>query len=283
MVQHMNAYKVDYSLQNALKPNPPFCLKKNQTKPSPFSLACPYPHFNVPLSYSTLKQRFARYSAEGQNMLNKLKERFKNKKRYLHTNIEYLLHREMIDVPELSNQTGVPVATIFRMKRYDNNPTLSSIEPIAEFFDIDLHELLYKDIASNEYQAKNTHEEGTKYIPVIELASVKKWPTNMNAKVYIGMTGDIGEKSFGLKIDTTSFMPVFYDGTIAIVDPLIEPRDSDYVLCDINKENKPVLRQLFIDGKKHFFKPINPNYGDLEHIKEFKILGVIVKSIENYR
>lgn len=216
-------------------------------------------------------------------MLNKLKERFKNKKRYLHTNIDHLMSREMIDVPELSSQTGVPVATIFRMKRYDNNPTLSSIEPIAEFFDIDLHELLYEDISSDEYQAKNSPEVGTKYIPVIELASVKKWPISMSAKVYLGMSGDLDKKSFGLKIDTTSFVPVFYDGTIVIIDPMVDPRDGDYVLCEVNKESVPVLRQLFIDGKKYFFKPINPNYGSLEQVKAFKILGVVVRSIENYR
>lgn len=216
-------------------------------------------------------------------MLDKLKEKFKNRKRHLHTNIDYLMSCEMLDVPALSERTGVPVATIFRMKRYDNNPTLSSIEPIAEFFGIDLNDLLYEDIQSDEYQAKNLSEETIKYIPVIELANVKKWPMNINAKVYVGTAGNIDDKSVGLKIDTSSFVPVFYEGTIVIVDPKVEARDGDYVLCEINKEDVPVLRQVFIDGKKFFFKPINPNYGSLEQIIDFKVLGVVVRSIENYR
>lgn len=79
-------------------------------------------------------------------MLNKVKEKLAKRKRHLHTNLNYLLSRDSLDIPSLSAETGVPIATIFRMKKEDNNPTLSSLEPISEFFRIELNDLLYEDI-----------------------------------------------------------------------------------------------------------------------------------------
>lgn len=215
-------------------------------------------------------------------MLEKLKDKFKKRKRHLHTNLIYLFEKYSLDIASLSIETGVPVATIFRMKKEDNNPTLSSLEPISEFFKIELNDLLYEDITSNEYQMKTTVGK-VQYIPVVHLADVKAWPTVFNAKIYIGTNGSLSTNSFGIAFDTNSMSPVFYENTIVVVDPDVSEKDSDYVFCQLGADAMPVIRQLFIDGKSYFFKPINPNYGEMSCVKKFKIIGIIVKSIESYR
>ena len=106
-------------------------------------------------------------------MLESLKDRFRKKKRWLHANIAHLLSKTSLDVNSLSIETGVPVATIFRMKKEDNNPTLSSLEPIADFFEIDLNDFLYEDITSEEYRAKHPSKTKIKYVPVITLTELK--------------------------------------------------------------------------------------------------------------
>src|SRR5579871_3410447 len=123
-------------------------------------------------------------------MLNKIKEKTAKRKRYLHANLSYLLSRDSLDIPSLSAETGVPIATIFRMKKEDNNPTLSSLEPISEFFRIELHDFLYEDITSDEYQKKKMIGD-VQYIPVINLADIKKWPAEFNEKIYIGTNGEL--------------------------------------------------------------------------------------------
>lgn len=215
-------------------------------------------------------------------MLQKLKDKFKKRKRHLHTNIAYLFDKYSLDIPSLSIETGVPTATIFRMKKEDNNPTLSSLEPISEFFKIELNDLLYEDITSEEYQMK-TMVGKMQYIPVLNSADFKEWPTFFNAKIYIGTNGSLSTNSFGIALDTNSMSPVFYENTIVVVDPEVSEKDSDYVFCQLGNDSVPVIRQLFIDGKNYFFKPINPNYGEMSCVKKYNIIGIIVKSIESYR
>jgi|GEM_PF-2409895 len=215
-------------------------------------------------------------------MLNKAKEKLTKRKRHLHSNLNYLLNRDSLDIPSLSAETGVPIATIFRMKKEDNNPTLSSLEPISEFFKIELNDLLYEDITAEKYKKKKL-TGCVQYIPVINLADIKKWPVNSNEEIYIDTNGGLSKDSFGIAINTNSMAPIFYENSILIVDPNVTEKDNDYLFCQLGNDSVPVIRQLFIDGTSYFFKPINPNYGEMACIKKFKIIGIIIKAIEHYR
>ena len=215
-------------------------------------------------------------------MLENIKKRLFKKERYLHKNIEFLLSNFSLDIKSLSAETGVPIATIFRMKKIDNNPTISSIEPIADFFRIPLNELLYEDLASDAYQNKQNIGK-IHYLPIINLDDIKKWPFVLNSKTYLGTVGNLNKNSFGIKLNTSSMAPIFYKNSVLVVDREIKPMDNDYVFCLIADDKIPVLRQVFIDGDNYFFKPINPNYGEMLNAKKFKIIGIIVKSIENHR
>ncbi len=204
------------------------------------------------------------------------------RKRYLHKNISFLLDHLSLDITSLASETNIPITTLFRMKKEGNNPTLASLEPLVHFFGIELDHLLYEDISSEEYQDK--HKAGNiHYLPTINLEEINVWPSKMSSKVYIGTIGNFGNKTFGINIGTNSMAPIFYKNTIAIVDPNVQPMDNDYIFCSLDNKKTPLFRQLFIDGNNYFFKPLNPDYGDMKLIKNFKIIGVVVKSIENYR
>ena len=169
-----------------------------------------------------------------------------------------------------------------RLKKPQNNPTVSSVEPIADFFRVELHEFLYQDLSSEEYQSKQGLGP-VKHVPVIHMGELKTWPLQFDRKLFAFASGNLHEGAFGIKIDATSLEPVFLKNSILIVDPQLSAKDSDYVLVTVDDDTTPVIRQVFIDGKNHFFKPLNPNYGDMTCAKKFKILGIVVKSIENFR
>ncbi len=215
-------------------------------------------------------------------MIKIIKDRFKRKKRFLDQNLNFLLKKFDIDSRTLSLETGIPLPTIFRIKRADNNPTLSTVEPIAEFFRVDMHALLYEDISSDEYQNKRKMGD-IQYIPIMKLGDIKIWPISFEAKLYIGTVGNLSNKSFGIEIDTDSLNPIFYKNSFVIIDPAVEAKDMDYIFCTIGSDNIPVFRQYFSEGKSCFLKPINPNYGEMAPIKKFSTLGVVVSSIERYR
>ncbi len=215
-------------------------------------------------------------------MIKAIKDRFKRKKRFLHRNLDFLLSKFKVDTKTLSLETGIPLPTIFRIKREDNNPTLSTIEPIADFFRVDLHDLLYEDISSDEYQNKKKMGE-IQYIPVMKLGEIKAWPINFNAKLYVGTVGNLSNKSFGIEIDTDSLNPIFYKSSIVIIDPTVDAKDMDYIFCTIGNDKIPLFRQYFAEGNNYFLKPINPHYGEMAPIKKFCTIGVVISSIENYR
>ncbi len=215
-------------------------------------------------------------------MIEALKSRFKKKERLLHKNIEFLLAKHNLDIKSFSLATNIPIATVVRMKKEDNNPTISTIEPIADFFRIDMDDLLYEDLSSEEYQIKQK-AGSVRYISVINLNDIKEWPLDFKTKIMMGTIGSLHEGSFGIGVDSDSLMPIFYKNSIIIVDPEIQPKDGDYVFCKVDNDPIPVLRQIFIDGSNYFIKPINPNYGSMVSIKNIKIIGVVVKSVESYR
>ncbi len=205
-----------------------------------------------------------------------------SKERFINKNLEFLLSKLSLDIKSLSLETGIPIATIFRMKKDNNNPTLSSLEPLSEFFRVDLHDLLYEDLSSDEYQNKKKIGKTT-YLPVINLEDINAWPIQFDSKLYFGAIGHFGEGSFGIAINTNSMSPVFYQNSIVIIDTEMKPKDTDYVFCLLEKNSVPVLRQLFIDGNVYYFKPVNVYSNEMVCTANYKILGIIVKSIENYR
>jgi SOS-response transcriptional repressor LexA len=222
------------------------------------------------------------YDAVSLLMIRMIENQDKKKKRMLHKNLAFLLTSFGIDAKTLSIKTKIPLPTIFRIKREDNNPTISTLEPIAEFFRVDLNELLYEDIASNEYQ--NKKKVGViQYVSVIKLSEVKIWPMDFKAKLYMGTVGNLNTGAFAVEIDTDSLVPVFYKNSIVVIDPAVQPKDLDYIFCLIGNNVIPLFRQYFSEGSNHFLKPINPTYGKMISIKKFKTIGVVVKSIEHYR
>ncbi|MCD6040346.1 MAG: SOS-response transcriptional repressor [Gammaproteobacteria bacterium] len=215
-------------------------------------------------------------------MIKNLKNKVLKRKRVLHKNINFLLNKFGIDTKILSLETKIPLPTLFRIKKENNNPTLSTLEPIAEFFRIELNDLLYEDIASDEYQ--NKRKIGViQYVPVMKLSEAKTWPIDYKTKTYIGTVGNLNKGSFGIEIDTDSLVPIFYRGSVVVIDPAIQPKDMDYIFCLIENDPVPLFRQYFTEGSHHFLKPLNLTYGEMVNTNKFKAVGVIVKSIENYR
>lgn len=204
------------------------------------------------------------------------------KSQYLSGNINYLLKQHNIDIKNLSAQTGIPAATIARMRKKGSNPTISTIEPLLDFFRVDMDTFLYKDMLDPEYQYKKQCGQFA-HIPIVKIEDISNSINTSKVVKFVGAAGITGEKVFGVNITTEALAPAFQNNSIVIIDPDLNPKEGDYVLCRLEKDDKPVFRQIFIDGSKCFFKPINPDFGEIRYCKHFDIIGVVIKSIETYR
>lgn len=204
----------------------------------------------------------------------------KKKALYLGKNIENLLKLHQIDIKNLSIQTGIPITSIVRMKN-GHNPNVSTVEPLLDFFRIDMDTLLYKDISHSDYQEKKKMGDLI-CIPVVELKDAKNIKSS-NVLKFIGAAGITNKNVFGISITTNILAPAFQNNSIVIIDPDLVPQESDYVLCCLDEDPNPVFRQIFMDGSLHFFKPINPGFGEMKLYETFTILGIVIKSIGSFR
>lgn len=180
-------------------------------------------------------------------------------------------------------ETGIPAATIARLRRDGKNPTLSSIEPLLEFFRIDIDTFLYEDMSSLHYQNRKKLGELVP-IAVYSLEDIASGQKNAKVIKFIGAAGITNENVFGISINTDTLSPAFQNNSIIIIDPNLKPVEGDYVLCCLGSgKESPVFRQIFIDGAEYYFKHVNPGLGEMKHFEIYKILGVVIKSIESYR
>lgn len=208
----------------------------------------------------------------------------KKKKSFLSSNLIFLLAQHALDVKNLSLATGVPAATLARLKKEGGNPTLSSIEPLLDFFRVDMDAFLYEDFSSPEYQNRKKMGDLV-HISVYSLEDIAYGRKNANVVQFIGAAGITGKDVFGVAINSDALAPVFQSNSIVIIDPNLKPVEGDYVLCNLgcNEEDVPVFRQIFMDGSDFYFKPINPGFGEMKHYESYNLFGVIIKSIESYR
>ena len=203
---------------------------------------------------------------------------------FLSTNLIYLLAQHSLDIKNLSIETGVPPATLARLRRDGINPTLSSIEPLLDFFRVDIDEFLYEDMSSQNYQIRKKMGDLV-HVSVYSLEEIASGQKNAKVSKFIGASGITGKNVFGISINSDVLAPAFQSNSVVIIDPNLKPVEGDYVLCSLGggKEDAPVFRQIFIDGNNYYFKPVNPGFGEMKHYESYKILGVVIKSIESYR
>lgn len=128
----------------------------------------------------------------------------KNKKAlYLGKNIEYLLKLHKLDIKNLAIQTGIPPATLSQIKLEKNSPRVVTLEPLLDFFRIDMDTLLYKDISHSDYQEKKKMGDLI-CIPVVDLKNAKNVKSS-NVLKFIGAAGITNKNVFGISITTDIF------------------------------------------------------------------------------
>lgn len=197
------------------------------------------------------------------------------------TRIRQILNRLMVDkkirVAELARRVNLPQPTVHRIATGAcEHPHLSSLEPIANFFSINIDQL-------KGHEPIPWLDRVTK-VPLLNWNEVLEKPAkNIDKQNFdlILTDADVGKAGFALKIKDSSMDPVFPIHTVLIVDPEKQPKDRNYVIAKLMSYPEAIFRQLLIDAGDRYLKPLSP---DLEQYRmtrlnnNDKIIGIVVQA-----
>ncbi len=205
-------------------------------------------------------------------------------------NISRLMEAHGIDATELAKQTDLPTSTISRLRSNlaDHSPNLSSLMPIAEFFNITISQLIGENsISSEDYEINLIQNQSQKLsIPLLKTEEIISYISgNFSTSKYVAIDIPVNKESFSYLLQGNAMEPQFPDKTLLIIDQTIKPENLDYVLLLQSDKKLPIFRQILIEGNEKYFQASNPIFNELIKFSEGKdkILGVMVQSRRNFK
>jgi SOS-response transcriptional repressor LexA len=205
--------------------------------------------------------------------------------------LKNLMAKHDITPSELSRQTGVGQSVIFRMISGEtDNPKVATLSPIANYFGISINQLIGETpIANSEDEPKYPGQISA--VPLLTFEQAKSLPKILKDKKIqkgiktIFMDIALNKYIYALKLKDESMDPMFSKGTILIINLNEQPTDRDYAIIKLKNQNEVIFRQVLIDGKNHYLKPLSPD-SDKFKMKLFakgdKYLGTLAQARRNF-
>ncbi len=198
----------------------------------------------------------------------------------LSDNLNFLMAEVHISADELARRTGVPASTIKKIRnKYNPNPTLTTLLPLAAYFSIKLGQLVGDEPLpdSRLRGLYKVNPDILKHLPVISWQEAIDWPKNKN-DLYSTMTSefDCSENAYALVVEEDDWENLA-KGTALLVDPLVNPEHRDFVIVYKAGQHAPLLKQMLFDEADRYLKPVIQGYNIVQLTDEHKILGVVVE------
>ena len=177
--------------------------------------------------------------------------------------LKCLMADKEIRTTELARKTDLPQPTVHRIvSGISPNPHISSLKPIAKFFNVTIDQLKgLKPISwLNISGLLKTQLTVGHEIPVLNWQEVGDWKSKLQAKEFdqtVSCDAKVSENAFAVKMNDSSMEPVFTEDTILIIDPNKEFHHKDYILVKRERSNDIVFRQISIDEEHRYLKPLN--------------------------
>ncbi len=204
--------------------------------------------------------------------------------------IKQLLFTNDITEAELARKTEMPPATLNKLKTGTiKDPQLSSLIPIANYFNVSVDELVgIKPLHDKNYSTDNNVLK----IPLLKFEDLQSYQINdliskVNKDSYVivdfeNESIDNKEKLFAMNFIGAAMYPEFRDKSLIVYSAAKKPQNADFVLAYIQSSNIFVLRQIFIDAHSTILKPINPNFSIIQMGYNDYIVGVVVRVLNKY-
>jgi len=216
--------------------------------------------------------------------------RQKNPAKRLSKILNHLMEECDIDGTKLSKNTGIPATTINRLRKGDptNNPTLTTLVPLAEFFTITVSQLIGDEPLSakrieGEHRPNIVH---WKSIPHLTWDQGAQWlqklkQSEFKINKWAATDIDVSEDAFAISMEGDSMYPRFPEGTLFIIEPRQMPCNRDFVFIVCINQIKSLFKQILIDGADYYVKSLNKDFKEIKNIHlgvDYQIIGVMIQA-----
>ncbi|WP_412758173.1 LexA family protein [Legionella bozemanae] len=163
-----------------------------------------------------------------------------------------------ISVSELARLTGIPQPTIHHiLTGSTRNPRKKALEELSRYFSVSINELTGQEPLPAVIPDAVKENLQISTIPVIEWASLKTWPsttikTQDSQEILIDKK--IDNNSFALVMPDTSMEPLFQQNSLLIFDSGKTPKDRDFVIVYLSKEDIVAFNRLFIENNTSYLR-----------------------------
>lgn len=163
-----------------------------------------------------------------------------------------------ISVSELARLTGIPQPTIHHiLTGSTRNPRKKALEELSCYFSVSINELIGQEPLPAVIPDAVKENLQISTIPVIEWESLKKWPsetvkTQDTQEILIDKK--IDKYSFALVMPDASMEPLFQQNSLLIFDSGKTPKDRDFVIVYLAKEELVAFNRLFIENNTFYLR-----------------------------
>lgn len=199
--------------------------------------------------------------------------------------LQRLLQEKGIQVTELARRINLNQPTLQRIvSGVYQRPRLTSLKPIADFFGITIEQLT----GAESISWLPSKSETIRRIPILSPTEANHWPNVQGESQFLRTVIDIeaGKQTYAIKMPDSSMEPLFPKNTLLIIDPDKVPKDRGYVVVKPSNYIEPIFRQLLIDGKDRYIKPLSPDFERFKMVlldPEDTILGTLVQARLDYK
>ena len=202
--------------------------------------------------------------------------------------LNFLIKQAHLTEAGLARKINVPRATINRLvSGRTPDPRASTLNAIAAYFNVTVDQLIGKQPLFLD-DNKSIVASNPTLIPIIEWKSTKIWETIVNELKtdghfdWVMIDPSIDHARFAIRVNGESMSPQFQTNTILIIAPEREPKNRDFVMAYLKKDNEVVFRQLIVENKYKFLKAINTIFPTIKFENCDKIIGVVIQTRKNY-
>ena len=181
-------------------------------------------------------------------------------------NINFLMGCKHLTINDLAQRTGIPPSTLKKIKNKTNtNPTVSTLIPLANFFDIPLDQLLHENLMLHHRCLKKP-----KLIPIIS------WQGKNATQEVITSEKDFSADAFALPVELNAWKPFPYPGYF-LIEPNLQAHQHDFVITRNGDSNLLSVKQFYTEDEAIWLKSINIDNHIIPHANSHQILGVLVE------